>query len=194
MWPGADPDLNPAVELAEKAVFLDPESAVAHTRLAWVQGFLRRYDESLPNFEKAIALDLNNAETYAAYAEILNHWGDPERAIELNGRAVAIDTIAPPNWEYHFGHSYLLLRRYEEALGKLSHAVEVVPSFLPAQVRLAFAYVEMDRLEEANQVTSTILELAPRCSVTFIDQNMPYRTDEQRDRFRSALRKAGLPE
>ena len=62
MWPGADPDLNPAVELAEKAVSLDPESAVAHTRLAWVQGFLRRYDESLPNFEKAIALDPNNAE------------------------------------------------------------------------------------------------------------------------------------
>ena len=194
MLPGADPDLIPAVELAEKAVSLDPGSAVAHARLAWVQGFLRRFDESLPNFEKSIVLDPNNAETYAAYAEILNHWGDPERAIELNARAVAIDTIAPPNWEYHFGHGLWLLRRYDEALVKLRHAVELAPGFLPAHVRLACVYAELDRSEEAEQVTATILKLQPRFSIAFWDQFSPYRTDEQRERFRTALRKAGLPE
>ena len=194
MWPGADADLIPAVNLAEKAVSLDPESAVAYTRLAWVQGFLRRFDESLPNFEKAISLDPNNAETYAAYSEVLNHWGDAQRALEMNARAVSIDTIPPPSWEYHFGHAYMVLGRYDEAIAKLRLAVELAPGFLPGQVRLVCAYVEAGRMDEARQTAATVLELAPKFSIAHWDRIAPHRRDEQRERFIVALRKAGLPE
>jgi TolB-like protein len=195
MWPGADPDLGPALEAAEKAVSLNPASATTLSRLAWLLAFLRRHDESFSHFEKAIALEPNNVEALAAYAEVLNHWGDPERALELNTRAVTGgDAASHPNWEYNFGHSYLILRRYEEAIHRLRHAIELAPKFLPAHVRLTCAYAELDRLEEAKQEAAQILQLNPGFSIEFWDEFTPYRTPDQRERFRSMLRKAGLPE
>ena len=194
MWPGADHDLGPALAAAEKAVSLDPVSATTLSRLAWLLAFLRRYEESFSHFEKAIAREPNNAEALAAYAEVLNHFGDPERALELNARAVASgDAASHPNWEYNFGHSYLMLRRYEEAISRLRHAIELAPKFLPAHVRLTCAYAELDRLEEARQEAAQILRLNPGFSIDFWDQFTPYRTPNQRERFRSMLRKAGLP-
>lgn len=194
MLPGADPDLSHALDLAEKAVALDPGSAIAHTRLGWIQGFLRRFDDSVASFEKALALDPNNAESHAAYAEILNHFGDPERALEHNNRAIAIDTFAPPNWIYQIGHALLILRRYDEAIEKLEEAIAVAPHFQPALARLACAYAETNRPEEARRVGAKILEINPRFSMAFWDALSPHRTDEQRERFRMALRQAGLPE
>ena len=194
MLPDADPDLSRALELAEKSVALDPESAIAHTRLGWIQGFLRRFDDSLVSFEKALVLDPNNAESHAAYAEILNHFGDPERALELNNRAIAIDTFAPPNWIYHIGHALLILRRYDEAIEKLEEAIALAPHFQPALARLACAYAETDRPEDARRIATKILEINPRFSMAFWDAVSPHRTDEQRERFRVALREAGLPE
>jgi TolB-like protein/Flp pilus assembly protein TadD len=195
MWPGADPDLGPALSAAEKAVSLDSASATTLSRLAWLLAFLRRYEESFSHFEKAIALEPNNAESLAAYAEVLNHFGDPERGLELNTQAVASgDAASHPNWEYNFGHSYLILRRYEEAIPRLRRAIELAPKFLPARVRLACAYAELDRLEEAKQEAAQILQLSPGFSVEFWDEYTPYRTPDQRERYRSMLRKAGLPE
>jgi TolB-like protein len=195
MWPGADPNLDPALAAAKKAVSLDPTSATTLSRLGWLLAFLRRYDESFPHFEKAIALEPNNAEALAAYAEVLNHWGDPERAMELNRRAVASgDAASHPNWEYNFGHSYVILKRYEEAIPRLRRAIELAPNFLPARVRLTCAYAELDRLEEAKQEAAQILRLNPGFSIKFWDEFTPYRTPDQRKRYRSMLRKAGLPD
>ena len=194
MMPGADPDLSRALDLAEKAVALDPQSAIAHTRLGWIQGFLRKFDDSIASFEKALVLDPNNAESHAAYAEILNHFGDPERALELNNRAIALDTSAQPNWIYNSGHALLILRRYDEAIEKLEEAIAIAPHFQAALARLACAYAEADRPEDARRIGVKILEINPRFSMAFWDAISPHRIDEQRERFRVALRAAGLPE
>ena len=104
------------------------------------------------------------------------------------------DAASHPNWEYNFGHSYLILRRYEEAIPRLRHAIELAPKFLPAHVRLTCAYAELDCLEQAKQEAAKILQFNPGFSIEFWDEFTPYRTPDQRERFRSMLRKAGLPE
>ncbi len=194
MWPGFDDTLVRANELAERGVALNSTSAIALTRLGWIQTYLRRYDQAVANLENAISLAPNNAEVHAYYGQVLNYWGNPEKGLEMLERALRIDTIVPANWEFYAGHSHLLLRQYDQALTRFNRMVERAPNFTPTYVCLACAYVELDRLDDAREMIKTALEITPQYTIKEVSRIYPYRTDEDRNRVFGALRKAGLPE
>jgi adenylate cyclase len=194
MWPGADETLDRAIALAEKSVELNDTSAVAYTRLGWVQGYLGHFDEAIANFETAITLDPRNAEAFYAFGETMNRAGKPARALPLFEKAFGIDKIVPPSWDFAVGSAYLSMRRYDEALAKLLPVIERVPGFLPARVQLARAYSEMDRLADAKREVEAILEIAPKFTMKNAFRMFPYPNEEDRRRLLDGLRDAGLPE
>lgn len=192
MLPGFDNNLDRANELAERAVALDGTSAFALARLGFIQAWLHRYDIAIENLEKALDLAPNDAEVYATFGQVLNFWGDPERALEMLKKAFRLDTLAPPVWEHQVGHSHLLLRQYDEALASLHRAVERAPTFPPTYVHLACAYVELDRLNDARETIKAVLEIIPKFSLKNVARIFSaYRIDEDRDRLLDAFRKAG---
>jgi tetratricopeptide (TPR) repeat protein len=194
MWPGFEDNLDRANELAERGVALDGTSVIALARLSVVQTFLHRYDQAVTNLEKALALAANNAEVYATFGQVLNFWGNPERALEMLEKAFSLDTFAPPLWEYYAGISHLLLRQYDEALTRFNQAVERIPKFINTYVFMACAYVELDRLDDARGAIKTVLEITPQYSLKEVARIWPWRIDEVRNRFLDGLRKAGLPD
>jgi tetratricopeptide (TPR) repeat protein len=194
MWPGFDNNLDRANELAERGVALDGASAIALTRLGWIQTFLRRYDQAVANMEKAILLEPNNADVNATFGQVLNYWGNPERGLQMQEKAFSIDTFVPPNWEFQLGLSRLLLRQYDEALAGFNRAIERAPKFTPAHLHLAWAYVELNRLDDAKNAIKTVLELIPHYTLKEVARIFVYRVDEVRDRLFDCLRKAGMPE
>ena len=189
-----DENLERAHELAERGVALDETSAFAVMRLGWVQTFMRRYDQAVANLEKAISLAPNNAEVYAVFGQVLNYWGNPERALEMLEKAFSLETFVPPNWEYQAGHSHLLLRQYDQALAGFNRAIERAPKYTPAVLALAWAYVELDRLDDARKTIKTALEITPQFTVKELAKVFAYRIDEFRNRYLDSLRKAGVPE
>jgi TolB-like protein len=191
-----DDNLDRASELAERGVALDDASAIALARLGWIQTFLRRYDQAIANLEKAVELAPDNGDVNATFGQALNYWGDPERGLQMQERAFSIDTFGPPNWEFQAGLSHLLLRQYDEALAGFNRAIERAPNFTPAHLVSAWAYVESDRLDDANNAIKTVLEIIPHFTLKGVARihAFPYRLDEVRDRFLDSLRKAGLPE
>jgi adenylate cyclase len=193
-WPGFDDTLDRANELAEKGVAVDGTSAIALTRLGWVQTWLRRFDQAVENSEKAITLAPNNAEVYANYGDVLNYWGNPERGLEMVEKALGLETYAPPNWEFYAGISHLLLRQYDQALASLNRVVERIPKYVHPYELLAWAYAELDRLDDAREAIKTVLKIKPNFTVQEAARIMPYRLDEDSNRFLDAMRKAGLPE
>lgn len=193
-WPGADDTLSPALKLAEKAVALDPRSAVAYARLGWVQGFIDRFDDAIANFQRAVEIDSRNAEVYYAFGETMNRAGEPGRALPILELAFSIDTFVPPGWEFAKGHAYVLLRRYQDALEHILPVLERVPHFVPAKVQLARAYAEMGEIDQAKEIVGSILEVAPRYSVASSQKMFPYPSGQERARLVDALRAAGLPE
>lgn len=192
-WPGADDSLEPALALAEKAVELNPSSAVVYARLGWVQGFIDHFDDAISNFEKAIEIDPRNAEAYYAYGETMNRAGMPERALPILEKAFSIDTFVPPGWEFAKGHAYVLLRRYDNALEHILQVMERVPNFVPARVQVARAYAEMGRVDDAKASVRAILEIAPRYTISSSQRMFPYPSEEDRARLTDALLAAGLP-
>ncbi len=194
MIPGFDDNLEQANEMAERGVALDGTSAIAVTRLGWIQTFLRRYDQAIANLEKAIALAPNNAEVYADFGQVLNYWGNPERALEMLEKAFSLETFAPPLWIFFAGLSHLLLRQYDQALTRFNRVIERSPKITSPYVYLACAYVELDRIDDAREFIKTVLEISPQYTLKEVARIWPYRIDEVRNRFLDGLRKAGLPE
>ncbi len=194
MASGFDDTLDRAYELAERGVALDGMSAIALSRLGWIQAFLRRYDQAVANLGKAITLAPNNAEVYAYFGQVLNYWGNPERALEMMEKAFSLETFAPPTWEFGVGLSRLLLRQYDEALTTFDRIIERAPKFMGAYLWSASAYAELDRLDDARGAIKTFLETNSQYTVKEFARRLPWRTDEDRNRFLDSLRKAGLPE
>ena len=86
------------------------------------------------------------------------------------------------------------MHQYDEALTKLNHMIERAPKFTPAYLHLAWAYVELDRLDDAKNAIKTVLEITPDFTLKEVARIYAYRIDEVRDRFFDSLGTAGLPE
>jgi len=193
-WPGADETLDPALDLARKAVDLDSGSALAHARLGWVLGFMGRFDEAVSSFEAAVIREPENAEALYAYGETMNRGGEPARALPILEKAFSVDEYFPPSWEFAKAHSFVLLKRFDDGLGILLPALARTPRLVPARVQLARAYGEMGRGTEAAAAVSEIRKSAPNYSLSSAARMFPYPTKVERDRLLNALRDAGLPD
>ncbi len=109
-------------------------------------------------------------------------------------KAFSLETFAPPIWEYYAGHSHLLLRQYDQALAGFNRAIERAPKLAVAYLFLAWAYVELDRLDDARDAIRTVLEIKPQFTVKEAARIFPFRIDEVGNRILDSLRKAGMPE
>jgi tetratricopeptide (TPR) repeat protein len=194
MYAGFEDSLERANELAERGVSLDGTSAIALTRLGWVQAYVRQYDEGVANLEKAIALAPNDAEIYAAFGQVLNFLGNPDKGLESVEKALSLDTLAPPLWEFYAGISHFHLQQYGPALDRFESVIEQTPKFVPGYAYLAATYVELDRLEEAQATIKTLLGIAPQYTVEKSKNRNPYRIEKLSNRYFDNLRRAGLPE
>jgi len=192
LWPGHGDDLDQALELAQKAVALDDALGMVHTRLGWIHLFRGEHDKAIACLERGVALDPNDAEVYAYFAEALNYSGDPEKSIALTEKAMRFDPLLPPNCAFHLGHSYYLLRRYDDAEMMIRSAIDRAPALPVAHLFLAVVYSEIDRVHEAAAEIETVLKLVPGYTLAVINQMFPYRSAEVKNRFLEGLRKAGI--
>ena len=194
LWEGYEKDLDLALDIAQKAVALDDALGMAHMRLGWIHNFRGEHDKAIASLERAFALDPDNAEVCSYFAEALNYYGDPERAIALTEKAVRFDPLLPPHLAFPLGHSYFLLRRYDDAVTMICNTINRVPSFVIAHVFLAVVYSEIDRMLEAAAEIETVLKLVPEYTLSLADERFPHRLTEAQNRFLEGLLKAGLPD
>lgn len=191
-WPGHEGELVDAVSTAQKAVDLDPQSSTALSWLGWMQLWQGKHDLAIATMERGVDLDPSYAEGYAYFAEALNYAGDPERAVEMIRKGLENDPMLPPNCQFHLGHSYYLLGRYEEAAEAISSALTLVPNFAVGHIILSAVYVELERLDDAAEEIDILLNLAPEHSLAEIEDRYHHRPPEVKARLLKALAKAGL--
>ena len=192
VWAGYDDGLTIAEAKAERAVELGPQSSLAHSRLGWVQTFLRKPDLSIKSFERAIELDPNNADTHTWFCEALNYAGQPIRALEAGEKSLSFDPVAPPNCLHHIGHAYFLMGDLEKAAEYDRRAIRMAPSFPPARIVMSAILAESGKIEEAREQVANLLAIDPEYDFRRYDERYPYYSDEHRDRMKTALRIAGL--
>jgi len=88
--------LERALTLVHQALALDDSLPIAHSLLGYVQAQQQQYDQAIAEEERAIALDPNNADSYARQADVLNLAGRSEDALRSMEQAMRLNPRYPP--------------------------------------------------------------------------------------------------
>ena len=119
---------------------------------AWsILGFLHaqrgEFSEAVPAFEKALALNSDDASLAFNAAFTMQRAGDHERAMALLRRAIALDSKLDRAW-YGLGISLAHVGRYEEAVPQFREAARLQPFNPYAGFHLAAVLAKLGRREE----------------------------------------------
>jgi len=193
-WGGSpEGNLEAATELAEKAVALGPDDATAHVHLGNVRTQMGRIEEGVRIFEMAVELAPGDYFPLGAFAHMLPRVGEEIRALALFARSRGLrPTPSGPNLanEAFVLHS---IGRREQAIQALQESIDLC-DIADAHVRLAAAYFEGDRPEEARAEIAHVLAGEPDATIGEYTRNLPFRDRQQLDWYQDLLRGAALPD
>jgi tetratricopeptide (TPR) repeat protein len=182
--------LELALEWAQKCYALDPNDYKTHWTLGYVYLYLRDFDRAISEYERALALNSNDADFLAQMTIALTLMGRPEQAIAQLKKAMRMNPRHPSWYWTVLGGAYYERGRYDEALATLKQNNK--PSFFDHR-NLAAVYIQLGQLEEARDEVSKLLEKNPHFTLKAVN-NQPYKNVNRLQRLINDLRKAGVPE
>ncbi len=180
-----------ALELAHRAVALDPNDAGCRWALGYLLAYERSFAEADAEFAKAIELDPNEADAWAALSDITVLAGRVEEGLAQIHKAFRLNPF-PASWYY------LPLGQALYAVGEYQAAVEALrrdeTHRTSSRRFLAASLAQLGRLDEARSEAELFLVGNPDFSIGHWAAMEPFRDDALRERFVAGFRKAGLPE
>ena len=182
-----------ALELTQRAMELDDSLPQTHFARSNAYRALRRLDEATAAAQRAIALDPNYADAYAALAITLNYAGQPEAGIDAVRKSMRLNPRYSFFMVWILAQGYYLLGHYDKAIAELQKVVESNPSFVQGHKLLAAAYGQVGKVEDAEWEAEEVLTLLPDFSIEEESRRAPYRSPGL-EHYIDGLRKAGLPE
>ncbi len=189
---------NEAIEMARRhleAAMKDP-TPLAHRIASKMLSTQGRWDEAIAEAERAIALDANDPDGYAAMGRLLIKSGRPADGLEFIETAMRLDPQS--DYLYRLGDAQFHMERYDEAAATMLRATKRNPGGEWSFVLLAAAYGQLEREPEAKAAIETFNEMraeAGRGPYTLAHlAEWTFKESAERERLREGLRKAGLPE
>ncbi|MBA5802980.1 winged helix-turn-helix domain-containing tetratricopeptide repeat protein [Rhizobium changzhiense] len=186
-----EPTRKTALQLARKAVAIDPNDAGCRWILAYLLAYERNFAEADAEFAKAIELDPNEADTFAALSDIAVLAGRVGEGLEHIAKALRLNPF-PAGWYY------LTLGQAQYAAGQYEAAIETLrrdETYRTSSRRfLAASLAQLGRLEEARAEVELFLVANPHFSTRHWAAAEPFRDARTLAHFIDGYRKAGLPE
>lgn len=185
----SDGALDKALELARRAVEMDPASHSNRLALGQVYYFRKQLERSIESFEKAIELNRNDPDCFAFLSQALSLNGQPERAIEVLDHAFALNSYLSGWHRTQYLIAYFNARRYDEALEIIAELDNPRPHY---QRWIAATHGWLGMEAEARAVTRDYLEHYPRFELAEHLRRIPYTHAEDLEHYAEGLRRAGL--
>lgn len=193
-WGGSpESNLTQAAALAEKAVMIGPDDATAHIHLGDILTEMGRIDEGVAISEKAVELAPSDFYALGAFGYILARVGEETRALAMfahSRKALPVPfgpVLANEAFVLH------LVGHRERAIESLNESIDR-SDIADAHVRLAAAYFESDRPEEARAEIAHVLAREPDATIGEYTKNLPFPDQRRLDWYQDLLRGAGLPD
>lgn len=186
-----DPEpLKRGLDMAIRAVGLDPNLPFARTRLGWAYFWMNDLDASVREFEKAIAINPNFSDVH--FPAVLNFAGDPARALVLLEAQARLDPFHPAQVHAIQGHAFYVLRRYQDAVAPLTECIRRGPHGVLGHVWLAATRVRLGQRDEARALMTELLTRIPHLSLDRWRIFSLYRDPADTAHMVDALNEAGL--
>jgi TolB-like protein/class 3 adenylate cyclase/tetratricopeptide (TPR) repeat protein len=200
---------TPAADIARTEALIKEVVAVSprHPRANLIKGQLLRahhqYEQAIPEYEAAIALDRNSVQAIAALGLCRFFTGDLEEAIPAQEHAIRLsprDTLLP-NWYWRIGMVHLLQSRTDAAIPWLERARNANPQLAGPRAWLVSAYALKSDMAAAAAELAEARRLSGDNRYDTIAShkvaqqfNVPSIVALFEDTFFAGLRKAGVPD
>jgi len=180
--------LEKAIGFARAAVELNEYDARGHAELGFVHLYRKEHDLSVASYERALALNPNDADIMAELADTFGHSGRSEESIELLKTAMRLNPFYPDHYLWKMGGSYYILRAYEEAID----VVQRMHNPTEGCRILAASYAQLGKIEKARLYAEKVMEAHPHFSLKNWRTVLPDKNPDDTEHFLEGLRKAGL--
>jgi adenylate cyclase len=155
------------IDMAEKALSMDPTMASAQLALAVIHELnWRRVDAEIA-YESALELYPNNPEVAIMYGAFKRSAGEYPEAIRLCQIAVKLDPKFNVLW-HQLGVTYLHARNYDAAYGALKNSLALAPDSLGSNLELGNLYLARGDLAAARKTLLTLYQVALNTSAPVI--------------------------
>lgn len=149
-----------AVQHAQSALEIVPSYPDPHSTLAFGYYMLNQMNKALPEYEKALQFETNNARLYNGYGAALGTVGKLPEACDIFKKSIALNPEQP---EAHHNLAFTLVKigKNEEAISHYQEAVRLDPNYAMAYYNMGNAYLRLGKIEQAKQGYMDCLRLKP---------------------------------
>jgi adenylate cyclase len=183
-----------ANKAATKALNLNQSFDLAHSLSGFLSLYMRQHNQAVQSGEKAIALNPNGSQAHVFLACIYWNSGKPSEAVPLIEKAFRLDPIPPPMYFPFAAMAYRMNGNIDASITMAKKALKEQPDQLFPHLVLAACYSELGMLEKAKATAVKILTIDTQFSTSNYAMTLPFKNQEDVDRYINALRKAGLPD
>ena len=182
-------------EIARIAIAFDDRDATAQTMLAVYELFKNQHDFAIKRLERAVELDPNSSFARGYLGAAYSFAGTSNRALVCLEEAMRLSPrdYLTVIWQTCCAWSHLHAECYSESMESARQAIEFNPSFPDSHAVLAAAAAHLGQMTEARTGLGGLLRLLPELSITDPRLSRPFRREQDRDRFLTGLKIAGLP-
>jgi adenylate cyclase len=183
-----------SVELAQRAVALDPRYPIARYALGLVYMWTQRSERAMVEFQEAIKLNPSYAAAHVILGQIYLYSGRPEEAIVQAEKGIRLSASDPrlSQWLPALAGAHYCLRNYDQAI-EIGRRSWTLNRNWPAGLRYVVAgLAELGRIEEAQTPLAELRRL--NASLAFVEGNLQRLFTDRAvvDHIIGGLRKAGF--
>jgi predicted O-linked N-acetylglucosamine transferase (SPINDLY family) len=159
-------DFALAVERIGQAIAVDPNRAEAHFNLGNAFRELKRWDEALVCFERALVLQPDDEAAYSSYGLVLIALGRLDEAVSSFDKAL----FCKPRYASAYvdrGNALLKLERLDEALANFDQAIAIEPQYAKAYNNRGNVLTTLKRYDEAIQSYEKAISIQPDYAISY---------------------------
>jgi tetratricopeptide (TPR) repeat protein len=193
-WEEMASSINVAERAALAAIRADSEDAWAHYALASVYLFEKRFDDCIAEFELALELNPNFSPARGLYGLALAYRGRWEEGDDAAREALWFSPRDPFAAIYCGVAAYCQYvgGNYEEAMRMSREALRQRSDFVGAHRVLTAAAALAGQADVAKSALADLRLAQPGISLDWIDEQMPWENDIDRQHYLKGFRAAGL--
>ena len=182
-------------DAAQRALALDDKDASAHAMAGVGEFFIGRHDDAIRRLQRAIEFEPNSSIAHGMLAAAYTFSGEAAPAIQHAQDAIRLSPRDYLNviWHITIAWAHLSAARFEEAADNARRAADWNPAFADAHGVVAVASAHLGRLTEARASFDVFKSLIAGSLADQIGAR-PFRRPEDRERYLTGLRMAGLSE
>jgi TolB-like protein/class 3 adenylate cyclase len=197
-WPAATgDDAAVAIALARRALSAGVDDAVAVVTAGFVLVMVARdYRAGLDAVRRAVERNPGSGFVNFLAGTALVFGGDPEDALAHMQQAMALGPLDPSHFMYLMvaGWAHFFCGRPAQAVELAERSASLNPDWDSTYWCLVPAYVQLDRMPDAQAALARLQTVAPGITVSRMQQLLPMRNPASLTMVLDGLRRAGLPE